>query len=57
MEPKTIPEDLMLELEQSIENCQRLFAQINAINERHRDCEYREWKKDYKSQISVAKGA
>jgi|GEM_PF-3497965 len=50
-EPKSIPEDLIMRLEDSIETCLRLFGEVKAINERHQDEEYREWQKDYEESI------
>lgn len=50
-EPKSIPEDLILELEESIEKCLRLFGKVKAINERNQDDEYREWNTDYEESI------
>jgi len=52
-EPAAIPEDLVLELEESIEKCLRLFGKVKAINERNLDNEYREWKKDYEESVAL----
>lgn len=65
-EPKAIPEDLMLELEESIKKCQdiaeenletclRVFRKINAINERNMTAEWleedRQMRQDYQGSI------
>lgn len=52
MEPKTIPEDLMLEMQDWLDKGQRIFREMNAINERNQDNEYREWSRDYERSIA-----
>jgi len=52
-EPKSIPEDLILELEESIEKCLRLFGKVKQINEHHQDNEYRERNRDYEESIAL----
>lgn len=41
-EPKTIPEDLMLELEEAIEKVNKLFSKVRTLNERNMTAEWRE---------------
>jgi hypothetical protein len=41
-EPRTIPEHLMLELEEAIEKVNKMFAKVNAVNERNMTAEWRE---------------
>lgn len=52
MEPKTIPEDLIIKLEESIRTSQRILAEISSINEQNIDNEYREWTRDYERSIA-----
>lgn len=52
METRSIPEDLMLELEDAIEKVNHLFSKVNALNERHQNNEYREWNRDYERSIA-----
>lgn len=52
MEPKTIPEDLIIKLEESIRTSQKILAEISSINEQNIDNEYREWSRDYERSIA-----
>ena len=52
MEPKTIPEDLMLELQESLEKANRLFARIRDMNEENIESEHHEWQSDYGRSIA-----
>lgn len=52
MEPKTIPEDLIIKLEESIRTSQKILAEISSINEQNINNEYREWTRDYERSIA-----
>ena len=52
MEPKTIPEDLMIKLEESIRTSQKILAEISSINEQNIECEWHEEKRDYQRSIA-----
>ncbi len=52
MEPKTIPEDLMIDILDTYYKLGALLSEANKINDQNIDNEYREWKRDYQRSIA-----